>query len=172
MEIIHTSVEQWINTGHSVKCEYDPGHTRSGTGPPCALSPGFACTLSPALLPACLELSITSMVWEVGSRPPCAQLMLWALLAFMKFVIAPCLLNARKPQNMVFPQTLFAVPTFEVLSLALQHFFRKTPRDRKHNWKLPWFKGFLYIVFICSSCFISLLLCKVIYCSQAGRYRN
>lgn len=48
----------------------------------------------------------------------------------MKFVIAPCLLNARKPQNIVFPQTLFAVPTFEVLSLALQHFFRKTPRDR------------------------------------------
>lgn len=119
-----------------------------------------------------LELSITSMVWEVGSRPRCAQLMLWALLAFMKFVIAPCLLNARKPQNIVFPQTLFAVPTFEVLSLAPQHFFRKTPRDRKHNWKLPWFKGFLYIVFICSSCFISLLLCKVIYCSQAGRHRN
>lgn len=49
-EIIHTGVEQWINTGHSVRCEYDPGPTRSKTSPPCALSPGFVRVLSPALL--------------------------------------------------------------------------------------------------------------------------
>lgn len=53
VEIIHTSVEQGINTGHSVKCEYDPGPAQSKMGPPCALSPGFAWLLSPALLPAC-----------------------------------------------------------------------------------------------------------------------
>lgn len=33
VEIIHTSVEQGINTGHSVKCEYDPGPAQSKNGP-------------------------------------------------------------------------------------------------------------------------------------------
>lgn len=36
----------------------------------------------------------------------------------MKFVIAPCLFNAVKSQNIMFPQTLFEVYTFEVLPLA------------------------------------------------------